>query len=293
MQAFFSNTDVSELHDNAPLNQYYLSLIVNFDGKYCAKLAYVGEVTKQFKLKNPGDSEEYDSITEEMLILVDLEIVKEASLPSETFQKRYETLKEEKEAKKVFKPYQNTGTYYSGKFQNKNSKIVESTDLWEDTPWATNDIDREWDKEYEAYKRSAQRISKNGNEYPIVSSKSGLKISISDKEFNKYLVNWLEQGLEIFEGLHFDVIIKDIADGLKVFDDYFDRESDRDQLTYFISQMKKIAIEVFKEVHPTLVQTKGCLSMDRWDGIYNICVDLYEVFSSYSEYYQNETLIDG
>jgi len=225
--------------------------------------------------------------------MVDLEIVKEASLPSDTFQKRYETLKEEKAAQKVFKTYQNTGSYYPGKFQNKNSRIVESADLWEDTPWATNDIDREWDKEYEAYKRSAQRKGKNGNEYPIVSSKSGLKVSISDKEFDKHLINWLEQGLEIFEGLHFNVIITEVADGLKIFDEYFDKSSDMDQIAYFVSQMKRIASEVFKEIHPTLVKTKGCISMDTWDGVYGICVDLYEVFESYPEYYQNETLIDG
>ena len=40
---FFSGTDMSELENNAKLYNYYLSLIVNFDGKYCAKIAFPGK----------------------------------------------------------------------------------------------------------------------------------------------------------------------------------------------------------------------------------------------------------
>lgn len=40
---FFSNTDTQELEDNAKLYNYYISLIVNFDGKYCAKIAFPGK----------------------------------------------------------------------------------------------------------------------------------------------------------------------------------------------------------------------------------------------------------
>jgi hypothetical protein len=47
MRCFFSGTDMSELHDNAPNHNYYLSLIVNKekDGNtnWCAKVAYISE----------------------------------------------------------------------------------------------------------------------------------------------------------------------------------------------------------------------------------------------------------
>ena len=42
MNAFFSGTDKDELIDNAKIYNYYLSLIVNFDGEYCAKIAFPG-----------------------------------------------------------------------------------------------------------------------------------------------------------------------------------------------------------------------------------------------------------
>jgi len=43
MQAYFSGTDLQELRDNIDNHAYYLSLIVNFDKKYCAKLCIKGE----------------------------------------------------------------------------------------------------------------------------------------------------------------------------------------------------------------------------------------------------------
>ena len=41
MGCFFSGTDMQELHDNAGKYPYYLSLIVNHKGQYCAKVAWV------------------------------------------------------------------------------------------------------------------------------------------------------------------------------------------------------------------------------------------------------------
>lgn len=43
--AFFSGTDQTELHDNVDNYPYYLSLIVNNDGEYCAKIAFVAQET--------------------------------------------------------------------------------------------------------------------------------------------------------------------------------------------------------------------------------------------------------
>ncbi len=45
MGTFFSGTDMSELHDNAPNHNFYLSLIVDYKnhGDWCAKVAVDGE----------------------------------------------------------------------------------------------------------------------------------------------------------------------------------------------------------------------------------------------------------
>jgi len=44
MGAYFSGTDESELNDNVDKHNYYLSLIVSFDGKYHAKVAFLSDV---------------------------------------------------------------------------------------------------------------------------------------------------------------------------------------------------------------------------------------------------------
>ena len=53
---FFSGTDLDNLKEFTPHHAYYLSLIVNFDGNYCAKLCVLGkrtiEGTSNFTIKN-------------------------------------------------------------------------------------------------------------------------------------------------------------------------------------------------------------------------------------------------
>jgi len=56
MGAYFSGTDLQELKDNIDNHAYYLSLIVNFEGKYCAKLCVKAErnMTQKSTLKYSG-----------------------------------------------------------------------------------------------------------------------------------------------------------------------------------------------------------------------------------------------
>lgn len=49
MGVFFSGTDMSELNDNAPSHNYYLSLIVNNYMEFVAKIAFVGGTEKLVK----------------------------------------------------------------------------------------------------------------------------------------------------------------------------------------------------------------------------------------------------
>lgn len=79
MNTFFSGTDSKELQDNAPNHNYYLSLIVNFDGKWCAKIAIATEIKTKKKFKwrgSEGNFLSFEKETEEkdiMTIDCDLE----------------------------------------------------------------------------------------------------------------------------------------------------------------------------------------------------------------------------
>lgn len=57
MKTFFSGTDMSELHDNAPKHNYYLSLIVNYEEpkNWIAKVAICGQTIKKGIKKVEGN----------------------------------------------------------------------------------------------------------------------------------------------------------------------------------------------------------------------------------------------
>lgn len=108
MDTFFSGTDMSELHDNAQFYPYYLSLIVNHYGKYCAKIAIVGKedqsprtLTCNANIGNLiwtlGEKSEKD-----IIITMDCNIVLEQE---PAFIKRLEELKAAKTTKTTSYPY--------------------------------------------------------------------------------------------------------------------------------------------------------------------------------------------
>lgn len=74
MDTFFSATDMGELHDNTPNNDLYLSLIVNFDGKYNARLCFLIETQGQFKVV--GREETFEVTDKRRLCMIDLEVIK-------------------------------------------------------------------------------------------------------------------------------------------------------------------------------------------------------------------------
>lgn len=284
--AFFSGTDSSELHDNAGNYEYYLSLIVNFAGSYCAKIAFEGTVNRGFKLKNPGNSGEFEEVTEDMLILVDLDIVKESKviLPSETFQERYEKVKKEKEESQAITHYTGSRMYagkaygsYGGNYQSNYGRFDNVTQ---------RELYHNWDDDDIEYHNSKKNKSKKNNikDYPV-KGKNGLIVSMSDSKFDEYLLDWFTRGLKAFEGLHFNVEPDTVAEAINVFDEYFEgAEELKDQLEYFITYMTKIAPDVFADINPLLVRSKGVKAMDSWSSIYNIATDLEIIFQSYPEY---------
>lgn len=77
MSTFFSGTDWSELEDNAPNHNYYLSLITNHKREDIAKLCYIGQVNNSITaLDDNGEKYTQESSTEK-LVVMDCVIVKE------------------------------------------------------------------------------------------------------------------------------------------------------------------------------------------------------------------------
>lgn len=101
MDTFFSTTDTDDLEKNAISFNYYISLIVNFKGKYNAKIAFPTKsiVKRANKIKN--ENGKYVTIgteTEETNIIVgDLEVINKArDIPSNWIIERVAELKKPK-----------------------------------------------------------------------------------------------------------------------------------------------------------------------------------------------------
>jgi hypothetical protein len=142
MQTFFSGTDSSELENNAILYNYYISLIVNFDGKYCAKIAFPGKQQKYSKtiLKDSeGLPYEVELSSENEVIFIgdlDVEYNKDEVIGDKWLLDKIASLQEAKKAKSVpilksyptsgYKPYDN---YYERMYGSQYEIFPESSSI--------------------------------------------------------------------------------------------------------------------------------------------------------------------
>lgn len=112
---YFSAVDTGELQDNVDKHNYYLSLVVNFNGNYSAKVVFLSEVETKSKMNYLDDSGKTVNFTkadkETHMVSIDMRIF--YSGLSDFFTDRLHDVKKEKEkAKKRIKSF--TGYNHSG-----------------------------------------------------------------------------------------------------------------------------------------------------------------------------------
>jgi proteasome lid subunit RPN8/RPN11 len=126
MNTFFSGTDVQELHDNvAKFSPYYLSLIVNFDGIYNAKVVYLNKLpSRSISIIDENDDEKFLVTAErEVMFSFDLDIEFEYNTQNNTvLLDRIKELKAKKVAKVAALP-----TYTSNNYQTFTRPTTKDT----------------------------------------------------------------------------------------------------------------------------------------------------------------------
>lgn len=108
MSTFFSNTDWENLEDRAKISNYFLMLIVNFDGTYCAKVAFKSKVEgdEMTKIIFSNNSDGFAPIEmkhnngKEILTVMDCKVRFEGATVEESFSKRYDYVRAEIEKEK-------------------------------------------------------------------------------------------------------------------------------------------------------------------------------------------------
>ncbi len=120
MSAYFSGTDNDELKENAGKYNYYLSLIVNFNGDYCAKIAFEAKTETQtkkrveYKVKNKWSrfEQKNEEKSEMVLVTFDLEVKVQVD---EWFNERMRSLNKYKPTTNAYNhSSSNNRTYPSG-----------------------------------------------------------------------------------------------------------------------------------------------------------------------------------
>jgi len=125
--AYFSGTDEGELQDNVDKHNYYLSLVVNYNGNYAAKVVFLSDMHTTSKMNYKDDGGEIkhfkQSKIEKHMVVIDMRIF--YGEVGGFFSDRLEAVQgkiaaKEKAEKKSWKGY--SGNNHSG-FQNSNSRL--------------------------------------------------------------------------------------------------------------------------------------------------------------------------
>lgn len=277
MTTFFSSTDQSELQDNTPFHNYYLSLIVNYAGEYTARVAYIANRTTTVNYKNVHDQLITSTSEKEVLAMINMTIeweTPEVVVP-DYFRDRFQKLKQEKEKKvSSYVGFYQPGRVYTG----PNTHQVQ-----DDLPWNSQG----WGDEYEVYDTPV--VSRQGT-LPFV--KDG-KLQIGDKqlrslsevksEIKSKIHKWLMNGVEEFTYAKLtDTSIPSLLNYLKGHFDLPDNEGD---YPFFVNQMQRNMPAAFHGYLPALVSATGAgvLDVDTYDDN-EVCVDLFSMFDSYEQY---------
>jgi hypothetical protein len=246
MKTFFSSTDSENLHDRAIASNYFMMLIVNFDGEYCAKVAFKAKQARKGNttLTLANNSDGYKPIKlvggedQEVLVVCDCTIEYNYEEVEESFSKRYEEIRkiveEEKAKKALAKPVQ--GHLYNS-YNSKGS--------------STNYDDFDWDEKGKIWHPKDKKSKRIGE--------------MTKKEFEEYEKEVVGSGWEL---RHVRTVINSVLDGVPNeygFHDPIPKLAEKSKELSSVHKMEEYIMEFsadFKEKFDTIYPYKN--TDDHW-----------------------------
>lgn len=275
MNTFFSGTDMSELHDSTPFHNYYLSLIVNFKGEYCAKVAYIATRKTTVNYKNAQDQPIEATSEKEILAMIDMDIEWETPevVVSDFFRARHEKVKQEK-AKKIpaYYPKYTTGTYQSGAYAPQVQRPGFQQPNYN---WGEED-----DRDARTYTKQAEIpfVNKGGN--LVKDGKELRPYQEVYKEIVGKVSDWLLNGVLFGTGSTSDSSVSGL---LQYFKEYYDFADNGGDYPFFVNQMQRSMDDMFHMYPPKLVASIGTDILSGYDDN-DVCIDLFAMFDSFEKY---------
>lgn len=216
MDTFFSAEDVDELQINAPLHNYYLSLIVNKAGKYVAKVVFVGKTNVGNIFTDVDDNIVEVKAEKRVMYCIDMNIVKEERVRvSDLFKDRYNAVKEQSAAK--YKARAEKFKEVSAGYQAK---------IWED---------REPRVGYIGHYDPSQRPT-------------------TENDIQDLVKTWLNEGSEFSLSMEPEGLFNNISNGLNFYNKYFEKAGN-EQLNQFGAYMQRLLFELSINLQPSAVVT--------------------------------------
>lgn len=239
METFFSEEDWSELNDNTPLHNYYLSLIVNFKGGYTAKVAYMADVVNEFKFNNCDDNPVSNIYHKKVLMTITMDVVKEAEVADQDFMNRHKKIKEDKKK---------STTYFRGDVQvipyTGYTRVCADENEWGE--YGPKEDQGEVGQKEKTFRGGTNTNRKGSSTYYQHSPET-----ISYNQAREICLDWLNEGLRN-EALEVSSQFNTITEGLAHFEDYYNNKHDGAEYRRFINMMQKTLVEVTTEHQPSL-----------------------------------------
>lgn len=282
MATFFSGTDMQELHDNTGSHNYYLSLIVNFNGVWTAKVAHVAKRKLVMEYKNVSDETKEFVTEKELLMMIDMNIVKEqveVAVP-DFFRTRYETLKtqiEERAAEKAAAIANATAITVS-----QGSMLGDEDDFTGHGDIMATPTKRNVSSATSVDKKTSAIITPEGN---LQKGKQTLvPMGKVTKDILTTVLDWLNTGLTLCSDMRKDSF-DSIERILKYYNDYFnDPAHDTVQYNYFIGQLQRIMVDKFTKWNLNLVQRIGMEEFELHLISNVLGAAIYDMFECFPQY---------
>lgn len=263
MSAYFSGTDTGELKDNVDKYNYYLSLIVSFDGNYTAKVAFLSDVEIQSGmnyLDESGVKKVFKTKEKEKrMVTVDMDILYGVdTFTSDRIKQVNKKIEEEAKKKKSF-PKQNTNW---GRNTNWG---------WRDRDYGYGDIDDFWGQ---------------SNNQPLGNSINSKvdPLNLSTTEVEKLTRNLISVNSQLSEVRAVYSVLSELATdtkdgGLDIYYDYLRDNIDEILEEFFDSPLSvDEMIVVFDEVIKSINRFSGNFHLK------NVVENIVEVLTDFLEY---------
>lgn len=318
MSTFFSGTDTDELNTNTHLHNYYLSLIVNFSGVYCAKIAFIAEVEKAFKFKNTDDTPIQANSTEKIIVKIDLDIVIEKQVLEvpEYISARFLSIDEKR--KKAIKTYSSTqyptvgGLYpdygvreggqvasnptnagaYSRTNIGFNRDTYEDDDDWGGYSSNTKRVSQDavdWEEEWYAA-HGFQPKGKDGKkeEEQVLSTKTNEKgqlVLLKEPKARDLVKDWLYNCMDIISSKKaaFSTFLT-VREGLAYFESFFKNKTKTTEFGFFMSMCQDKLEDTTKLYSPQIVRQRFVSLMSEYIKEFPITREFMEAVEGFPAY---------